>query len=473
MKRKIKTNWLKGFLIGAIGALTIIITSCEDEGLLKTDKDFASRSLQTIFVDTFSVKTSTVLMDSLPTSNTSVLVGSYYDPFFGWINSSANFELSYNSFLPETDWVYDSAKLILKYNNYSYGDTTKSVNLTVSELMESIEPRQLTFGGDRVSIFNPSFALYNTSKVKFSPTPITTVSTRFFPNRDSIAISLPKSFGQRLYDTESQIPALVKAEYERTGDVSFKANWFADSYFNGLNLSVPSTTNASIAGFTPSSSVVRLYYTSKNPSNDNEKITRVIDFRLSQGTRQFNSITSNRSGTPSQALSNLTAIPSEATGNVTFVQSGVGIYTKIEFPTVKSFFLNSKIILLEAQLEVGAVQNTYLGNTKPLSLLSIYTTDQTNIVNGILPATSNSPITTRPIVDNEYQITRYIFPITSYLDNQIKASGTIPSFVLAAPAFSGNRPLFSEISRMVIGNRYHPTNKIKLKIYYTQYETNN
>ena len=474
MKRKSATNWLKGLLIAAVGILPTLMTSCDDNGLLKTDRNFATKSLQSIFVDTFSVKTSTVLMDSLPTSGTSVLVGSYYDPYMGWVNSSAYFDLNYLGFVPNVDWVYDSVKLIMKYNKYSFGDTTKAMNLSISELMESIEPRLLNGSGDRVSIFTPALGLYNSSKLKISSTPITTVSTTFFPHKDSIAIRLPKAFGQRLYDVESQIPDLVKEDYERTRDINVKVSWFARTYFKGLNLSVPVNTNAAIVGFNPANCVVRLYYTVKDPTKDNAKITKTVNYTLSQRARQFNNITTDRSGTPSQVLASLKAIPSEVTGNTTFIQSGVGIYTKVEFPTIKSIFLNKNLILLEAQLEVGVVQNTYVSNTKPLSLLSIYTTDQTNIVSGIFPGSNNTPITARPIIENEYQNTRYIFPITNYLDFLLKSSSDLPAFVLTAPSsFGDSRPLFSEVSRMIIGNRSHPTNKIKLKIYYTQYETNN
>ncbi|HEX7869977.1 MAG TPA: DUF4270 family protein, partial [Chryseobacterium sp.] len=86
-----------------------------------------------ILIDTLTVEMSTINFDSLVTSNKSrVLVGNYDDPLFGKVKSNSYFQLASDSYslISSTDteaanYVFDSISMILKYDNYYYGDTTK------------------------------------------------------------------------------------------------------------------------------------------------------------------------------------------------------------------------------------------------------------------------------------------------------------------------------------------------------------
>ncbi len=454
-----------------------MVSSCEDQGILKADRNFLKgENLKTAAVDTFLIKTSTVLIDSIPTSGASVLVGSYTDDLMGQVNSSAYFKVRYDpdntgkGFMPDTNWVYDSVQLIMHYNNYSQGDTLKPLTLNINELTEEITPRTIQTQ-DRVSFFSVRSSMYNTSKVNFSSTPIASHVVKFRPNRDSISLTLPKAFGARFYNVESQVPGSIK-DISRS-NFTPKADWFKSAYFKGVNLSTIANTNACIVGFIPSKVTIRIYYTIGIPERDNQKASRIKDFNLILDGTNFNNITSDRVGSATQALQNLVAIPSAATNHTTYVQAGVGVYTKIEFPTLAQFFLNPDIIMLEATLEVPVAQNTYMGNTKPPRLLSLYTTDKTNIINGILPA-GNSPLTGRLFFDSEYQRTTYSFPLINFIQSQLVSNASsFRSLVLTTPAANTpTRDFFSEVTRVAIGSPLHPTNKMKLKVVYTQYSTN-
>jgi hypothetical protein len=440
---------------------SILLFSCEDSGILKADQNFSSGGLlKTIAIDTFTVNTSTVLIDSIPTSNTgTLLVGSYRDNLIGSVNASTYSEVAYVAFPileNQVTRVFDSVRLILPYNRFSFGDTTKVLSLKISELEQNIELRSLPTSDIKTSIFNPKFALYNTSKVNYSNTPLVIKNVYFSPNRTSVSIKLPTVFGERLYNTDKQIPSSVKPN-----EVS---DWFRRNYLKGLHIFIDPGVDASIAGFNMTGAVIRLYYTDIK-SSTTTKENKTHDFPMN-AARQFNSIIADRTGSTTQSLLASTAIPSTATSNTTFVQSGVGIYTKIEFPSLKQFFKNSGRIFIDAQLEVPIVQNTYGGNTKPSRLLTLYTTDQSNIITDIVPA-GNSALTAQVILDNEYQLSKAVFQLTGYLDGQIKADFNLtPLALLTQPSF------FSETRRMAIGNRFHPTNKIKLIIYYSQYGSN-
>src|SRR6478735_4910606 len=70
---------------------------------------------QTVMIDTFTVRTSTVLLDSVNSSGASkIIVGSYVDPVLGRISSSSYLQIgpSTASWTIDNDAVFDSVALI-------------------------------------------------------------------------------------------------------------------------------------------------------------------------------------------------------------------------------------------------------------------------------------------------------------------------------------------------------------------------
>jgi Domain of unknown function (DUF4270) len=446
----------KGLLVLSLALWSVMLISCEDPGILNADKNFNHSNLQTILVDTFSVVTSTVLMDSVPTSNSSVLlVGGYRDSQLGLVSSSTYFQIAYlSNFLPEATSVYDSIALILPYNRYSYGDTTKSFTINIHELSQTIKVRTIPpYVGNKNSILNPVSALYNTSTVKYFPAPIVSATLQFYPHRDSVYIPLPKALGAKWF-------GIAKAD----SSFHFKDPIrFISDYFKGIHITSDMGTDASIIGFKANKAKIRLYY--RKIVGDILTVVH-FDFPVVNGFNQFNHISADRAASPASPLINSVAIPSSSTGNVSYVQSGVGVFTKLEFPTLKEFFKNTNYVLIDALLEVNLVQKTYLNYTKPVVGLSAYVTDQSNILIGALPA--GNGILTVPIrYDLEYSLdTKYSFTLTDFINSEIRSNTQNTQLALLSPFAT------SEVNRAVIGNRFHPTNKIKLKIYYSRYATN-
>ncbi|NOS94752.1 MAG: DUF4270 family protein [Cyclobacteriaceae bacterium] len=477
MDRKAKDMY-KGLIVLCFGVLAVL-TSCEDSGSLNASENFTSGGLQTIYVDTFSVVTSTVLMDSIPSSfKQTLLVGGYSDPLLGKINSSTNFQISYSSDIEAEVLsediklpIYDSVVLLLPYKNRYYGDTTKAMTLHINEVKGTFTQRSLPeyVPIDKVPVINPTFAIYNTSNISYSSPSILSKSITFFPGRDSLKIRLPDDFGTRLFNVNKSIPDAVMYEYTKSGNFSLITNWFLTDFFKGINLSVDNNTDACIISF-GAGTVVRVYYhaTSLKDANSGDRVNKRFDFELTNFYNQYNQIDADRSATPLSALSAAKILPSETTGNVSFVQSGIGIYTKVEFPSLKGFLKKSKFVILDAILEVPLAAYTYDGQTPPISQLACYTTDVSNVISGAVFGSGNSALVVPIRYDREYAInTKYLFPLTSFLNTEIKTNApVITPLALISPN------IFSEVNRIVIGNRFHPTNKIKLKIYYTQYGTN-
>jgi hypothetical protein len=437
----------------------LLLLSCEDKGILNADRNFSRSNLQTVSVDTFSVVTSTTLIDSIPTSNSNLLlIGNYKDAFLGTVNASTYFQIGYLSqFKPETTAIFDSIALILPYSDYSYGDTTKSIQLNVHELKETLRlrspiPYRLE---DKMSLFTlNSAALYNTSKFQFDPTPLASKNTVFYPHRDSIAIRLPNAFGQNWFD-------IAKADNTQ----SFKdINEFLSFFFKGIHISATSSTPGAIAGFLAQRTKIRIYYR----GFQGDIFTNLkFDFPLVNPTLQFNSVLSDRSGTQVSSLVRRRAISSTLTSNVSFVQSNTGIGTKVEFPTLKNFIQDKRNILIDAVLEVYPIQNTYSNYTPLPKTLTLMTTDDSNVPFDLVPPLTGGTYTQGNIsYDWEYGIqTKYSFTITNYLISE--ASSTISSRI--TPIFITTvAPIFNtELNRVVLGNQSHATNRIKLKLIYS------
>ena len=116
----------------------IAIISCgtdTDAGEFVVGSDYLAVNNKVVLIDTMTVEMSTVNFDSLVTSSQNrMLIGNYDDPIFGKVKSTTYFQLLPSSYslntgtgsdTDATNYVLDSISMILKYDNYYYGDTTK------------------------------------------------------------------------------------------------------------------------------------------------------------------------------------------------------------------------------------------------------------------------------------------------------------------------------------------------------------
>ena len=159
-------------------------------------------------------------------------------------------------------------------------------------------------------------------------------------------------------------------------------------------------------------------------------------------------------------------IPSAATANATYVQSGVGIATKLEFPTLKSFFSKNNYILLDAVLEIIPVQNTYSKLVTVPATLALFTTDQSNVVlNRVPPVDASGYLHANIFYDFEYGANvKYSFPLVNFLSSELTSQfNTVTPLIIAAQPTA----LFNEVNRVVLGDRNNTQHKIKLKIHYS------
>ena len=125
------------YKIWVLFSLGLFVGSCSADSAsddLVVGSDYLSINNKVILIDTMTVALSTINFDSLVTSaNSRILVGNYEDPVFGKVNAESYMEFGSSNYkigdsesdTETTSYVYDSIALILKYDKYVYGDTTR------------------------------------------------------------------------------------------------------------------------------------------------------------------------------------------------------------------------------------------------------------------------------------------------------------------------------------------------------------
>jgi hypothetical protein len=428
-----------------------LFTACQTdnaEGEFVVGSDYLSISNKVLLIDTLTVNVSTINIDSLVTSNQSrILIGNYTDPIFGKVTSESYLKLtpdnysigSSDSDIQTVKYVFDSIAMILKYDRYYYGDTTKTQTINIHQLTQKVKPNS-----DDTNFYNISSLAYESKSIgakTIHPKPI---------GKDSINIAIDASFGKNLFDK------LYNNQITDTNEF--------DDLFKGVVIK-PSTTNPSnMIGFN-TSSVLRLYY---KKANSDSKNSLIKDFTLTDLTKQFNNISLDRTGTIIQNMpDSKSKLPSELTNNNAFIQSGTGLACRIDFPFINQLkYISEKGIIVDAELIIKP-NKTSITSLFPLKdSLQVYECDNLNRISKVLTNSDGSQklalLNTTPDEFNEN--IGYKVNIGSFLHQEMfKTNGAKSTLVLAFPNISKG------VNRIVLGNQKNAENKLKLKIYYISY----
>jgi hypothetical protein len=401
-------------------------------------------------VDTFSVKLSTVFLDSFVTSGSPAqLLGRYIDPYFGTITSQTFTQFTTPLPVPLLTIysVYDSIKLIERINRTFYGDTTKFQRFQVSQLTQTM-------------VFPPNqIAYYNKNTIPYDPTILGSADALIRPtaglttlgNGDSINIKMPDSMGEDLFGL------IFRNSDTITNQMIFQ------NYFKGLTVYPDTTLPGAIYGF-KDSAVLRIYYHEPGVT-----ITyKTIDFPIYQPNTQFNHIPYDRTGTPTASLNALNPeLQSTASGNQSYLQPITSLYVKLLFPTISNLQgYQDYLAVMKAELIIRPVNATYspLYALPPAVTMSL--TSTTNTIGAALPYGSGNLI-----IDYLYGTnTSYSYDITSYIQgalNQGAPNNAINGLILFTPPATYN----VMFNRAVLGDQYSllKSNQVSLQIFYASY----
>lgn len=371
-----------------------MFAACNEDAIDSSEfvagEKFTESNIRVIRIDTATVATSTIKFDSLITSQSSrILVGKYVDPEFGTVRCASYFELVPSSYTINSEAEFDSIALYLKFDNYYYNDTLRQNTIQIKELNETLK----AYNGD--DLYNTGSFEYkeaNLGTLTFTPRPI---------KADSLEIKLSDSLGLDIFKNFQEKSITNLAEFR--------------DRFKGIVLHPGETDDGSIIGFSYASedSYMRLFFST---AEEDERVSNHIDFTInttSFPTPFFNQIITEE---PNQYLKTLTdremALESSDAENRSFIQSGLGIATRIQFPHIKSIYdIPGEGTILNAILKIKPSSQSYDDHLILRDSLSVYLVD---VNNELTEQLSDIAILNRN--NQEFNDIYYELPLSSYIE---------------------------------------------------------
>jgi hypothetical protein len=415
------------------------VSACEwgdrDISVVPLDPD----ELSVFYSDTVSLKVYTNEEDSIITSGSGkVFYGRYEDPYLGAL-SAESFMIPQltEAFLPDEKAVYDSLVLYLKYD-YFYADTSKTQTANVHLLTEEYSTLANTY-------------YYSHSKLAHDPK---TIGTKTFSARprstESLAIRISDELGKAIF-----AKGIAK---EMSSDNEFKA------LVKGLKLAHGEKDNAAILGFLLSDAVsaLKLFYHLDGP----DQITKLEhSFKFGAG---FTHIAADRKNTNLSGLpanNNKLGIESVTTGNKGYIQSGTGLYTRVDLPYLESLQYGfGRILVNRAYLRINVLRESLNNLVPPPMELEVYVANRQNLKVSKLNTLDGSEVKPQYVNDIFNNESYYLIDITGFITSE-RANVTDQGngLIIQTPvATSANN-----FSRLVFGDQKNDKDRIKLDFYYT------
>lgn len=394
--------------------------------------------------DTFTVRASTVLLDSVQTSGGGLLLGRYTDPTLGLVEARSFFQVAPllgDTLKADPKAVYDSLVLALGYNGYAYGDTTRYQTISVHRLSDTL---------------NNSKIYLNSSQAPYEAA--TLGQTRYKFNQDpnrapELRVKLSDAFGRELLG--------LAGKPQSTSAAAFR------DYVKGLAILPGAGNEGSVLGF--SQAFMTIYY-----HVDTLAKTYISAMAVNSAVPRgrFARITSQRSGPLASLTKPGQALPASATNGETYLHNGIGLVTKLEFPSLLNLrnLPQGKVAINRAELILEPkAAPVNLANPQSLFLLE---TDESNGLRKtpqgyaeFVPVEGTPASVNGASFLNDQYRSILSSQIQQMITGQRKATGllVLRQFVsLSSTAQIPVRALGSDVSRAVFDAK-----KIKLKVYYT------
>ncbi|MHA8076627.1 DUF4270 family protein [Aquirufa sp. TARAVU-A1A] len=435
-----------------LGIVSLFLASCDAPKEIGADLFSVEVGLN--YTDTLRVNSSTVFMDSTQTgANNTFLIGSFSHPVLGTFESSVFTQIANaDSLLAKDVSILDSLKMHLVYKNFQ-GDTNQLHTFQVYKLKDSLSLSKDYFT-------NTNSVSTQTTLVGshiFRPRPIRSKASNGDSLKlDTLHFTMSKSLGAELL-------AKYADKTLAGGGGAFRVT------FPGLMFKSSTVQKSALIGFSPAYSRMTLHW--HNP-NDTTKYTLNYYFSLSSAMMtevhaRFNQYKITRTG----ALANLTksgqSVPASSTGQLTYVQSGSGLVTKVDFPTLMKLKGDRNIAINKAELVLEAEDG--LDFNQSLGQLTLLQVDANNrpIRNsyglGYVVSEGGSGI---QIGNYNATLNSFTFNVTTELQSVINGRKANLGF-LVTPTLTSNSTGFtkmmSESARFIALKSL----KTKLRIYYS------
>ena len=442
-----KYSWLIGVILGLL-----FFIACSEDTLNNSDfvagEVFTDSNIRVVLVDTMTVEISTMKFDSIVTSASErILIGKYTDPVFGVVKSSTYLGILPTSYTIDTEAEYDSIVLFLKYDQYYYNDTIQTNTIHVKRLTGNFT------AGENSSFYNTSSIVNDENdlgSLSFQPRPLSS---------DSIQIKISDNLGKEFFNNFQSKTI--------TNNDEFKAE------FKGLTIQPGENDNGSVIGFSKATDgfYLRLYYSTDEVD---DRVQSHIDFTLNisdSPNHFFNQILAEE---PIDYLKTLTdeeiSLNSNDSGNQSFIQSGVGIATKIKFPFIKTINnLNGQGTLLNAVLKIKPAIGSYNDYLQLREQLSVYLVDTNNSLTAQLylaDSSEASAILNKD--DEEFNDVYYKIPLASYIENILTTERNSDESLLLFPSDYSDT-----VDRFILNGNNISNYKTILELTYAIYDEDN
>ncbi|MDX9883869.1 MAG: DUF4270 family protein [Prolixibacteraceae bacterium] len=435
--------------IFSVALLLLTIISCNDSNDFDSTTigdDFIKSETTIAIIDTFTVRLSTFIDDSIVTSNTSVgLVGNYTDEDLGIVRAKSFYQLgiSTGTYSMDIRDKFDSLTITMRYSGVSFGDTTKLQKINVYRLTQELKARS-------------DGSLYNISSVPHEAEPIGSITIKPQPKNDkNLIIRLNDAWGQELFDSIQN----------KSGTILTEEKFL--QYLPGLAIG-SETDDGSVLTFSLADS---LFYMTVHASRfEYDLIETDFVFPMINANLQFNQIKSDRAGTNSALIadSNHSKVYSEQTANRSFSQGGIGMYTRIEFPGVGGVLkMDQKRFLMKAELILKPVFRSYEEVPLPDNIY-LYESNRTNEVVAPLLNSDNEPLTPKFVLDDiYYEDTYYMFDITTFITSELSDGHFDVEHALLVNILKSK--MGSSLERIILSDSSKSKYKPVLKLYYVFY----
>lgn len=348
--KKPNNNWRKAILLSACFVLTLSVLP----GCKKTSSPYGSEALSVEDLlasggkDTFQLKTTSVLFDTLNTDNQIFgTVGAMHDPKFGIVNASVYTQFTISGAInmdASPAPIIDSVVLSLNYGGY-YGkldpQTFEVYELTDTLSVTSDYKRTSTKTTTGIDLVDPASATQTpntTAKVILA----TDTATELNPQ---LRLRLDNAFGQQFLDDMA------------AGNAAFtsSSNFLSSNYFKGLRINVTNTNPAKGKGavlyFNLSSAQTKLTFYYKLSG---DTIPKEVPLIINGSCADFNHVDIDNSG---YHIADVISNP--INGQSQFYSQSFNVIPKIEFPSVTKLsdktLLNNALLYLPVAYHSGDV----------------------------------------------------------------------------------------------------------------------
>lgn len=392
---------------------------------------------EVVYTDTMTVRTSTALDDSVPSSTAAyLLTGRYADARLGVITARSYAQLGLGGvFAPSTGQVYDSLVLTLTADAYRYGDTTRTQQLLVHRLTTNFRAGQ---------------TYYTADALPYGAVPLGQRAFQARARLGTLRVRLSDNLGQELWR--------AGRDGQLTTDDELRAR------LPGLVIGPAATDDAALVRWLAAGNTLHLYY--HDPGAPTVALGH--DFVVAGGNAHFYQLHADRTRT---LLANLTtrerAISSSATANETYIQAGLGLKTRVDFPFLARFKDGDATIALNSvKMLVEVVTNTERRFFPPPATLIPTLADRANHSVSYLLDVTGAPISLpyQRSVSTRTGLEQgsYNMDLTAYASQVLQGRLPNQGILLGAEASPGTEGV-------VIGGVSNSAHPLKLQVYYTRF----